>query len=372
MGTASITRRALLAGIGAGALLATLHPVPGWAAAGDVFLTAYGTADSPPAFGIAAVRLDGTVLFSRRLPGRAHAVVVRPGGDEAVVFARRPGTWLVPLDAASGEIGRPVAAEAGRPFTGHGAFDAEGRLLFVGEDYSDREVGAIGVYDAADGYRRLGTLPTHGIGPHEILAVNGARVLVCGNGGVITHPDTGRAKLNLDTMDASLTYVEAASGRLLDIVRLPPTLANLGIRHLAALHDGGVAFGCQDERPTGESQPLVGVHTPGGKVRLFDAPEEVWDAFEGYIGAVAANGRTVAATSPRGGVVGIWEAATGRWLGNAPLPDTCGLTVSERGFAATNGFGAITELVPRGPIEAHGSTVPGHRWDNHLTRIGRG
>lgn len=371
MNWTAIDRRALLAGLGGGTLLATFGSLP--ALAGDtaapIYLTAYGTAESPPRFGVAAVRLDGGVLFATLLPGRAHAVVPRPGRREAVVFARRPGPWMVPLDTAGGVIGTPIPAEPGRPFTGHGAFDAEGRLLYVGEDFSDEERGAVGVYDAADGYRRLGALPTHGIGPHEVLGLDGGRTLVVGNGGIITHPETGRAKLNVDSMDASLTWVEATSGRLLDQARLPPDMANLGIRHLAALDDGSVAFGCQDERPTGDVQALVGAQSPGKPPRLFEAPEEVWDRFQGYIGSVASDGRIVAASSPRGGIVGFWDGESGRWLGSAALQDGCGIAPAAGGFAATNGFGAVTEFSSQGSLLIPTRQVPDRRWDNHLTPL---
>ncbi|HEY0835595.1 MAG TPA: DUF1513 domain-containing protein [Azospirillum sp.] len=367
----AIDRRRLLAGFGGMAAFMAV-PIPARAGGGPLFLSAYATAGGDkPGYGVAALDADGGVVFATALPGRAHAVVPNPVRAQAVVFARRPGRWFVPLDLATGVAGAPVRVPEDRRFTGHGVFSADGRLLYVAEDDVPREAGAIAVYDVADGYRRLDAMPTHGIGPHELVALDGVRVLAVANGGVITHPDTGRAKLNLDDMDASLTYVEAASGRLLDRARLPEEHANLGIRHLAALADGSIAFGVQDERPTGALQPLVGTHRPGGgPVRLFDMPEDTLARFEGYVGSVATDGRTVAASSPRGGLVGFWDAPSGRWLGAASLPDGCGIAWADGRCVATSGHGAVASLAPDGGEAGARRASSGLRWDNHLTPMG--
>lgn len=342
------------------------------AGAGTLYLNAYATADREPSYGVALIDAAGMVRFTTPTPGRAHAVEPHPTRPEAVAFARRPGRWFMPLSLSDGAPGPVVRAPDDRRFTGHGVYSADGRLLYVAEDDVTNEVGAIGVYDADDGYRRVGVLPTHGIGPHELILMDGGRVLAVANGGVITHPDTGRAKLNLEEMDSTLTYLEAEGGRLLDLVRLPEEHANLGIRHLAPLPDGGVAFGVQDERPIGMLQPLTGAHRPGsGAVRLFDAPDTALSRLGGYIGSVATKGTTVAASSPIGGTIGLWNGETGAWLGETALPDGCGLAPGGAdGFVVTSGLGVIVTLRARPVIETGKERrTPAHRWDNHLTRL---
>lgn len=351
-----------------GGLLAMLTGKAHAAGNGAIYLNAYATAGAEPSYGVAALTPAGKVLFTTPTPGRAHGITPRPGMAEAVVFARRPGRWLQTLSLTDGTPGPVVRAPDDRRFTGHGAYSADGRTLYVAEDDVPREEGAIGVYDATDNYRRIGAIPTHGLGPHELILMQDGTTLAVANGGVITHPDTGRAKLNLDSMDASLTYVEAATGRLLDKVRLPEEHNNLGIRHIALLDDGGIAFGTQDERPIGMLQPLTGAHRPGsGAVRLFDTPEDVLSRLQGYIGSVASDGRTVAASSPLGGIIGLWDAATGAWLGSTALADGCGLAPNGEGYLATSGLGVI-EPVSNTAAAGPGRRAPEFRWDNHLTR----
>ena len=48
------------------------------------------------------------------------------------------------------------------------------------------------------GFRRIGEFDNHGIGTHDISVSDDGRMLVIANGGIETHPDFGRTKLNLD------------------------------------------------------------------------------------------------------------------------------------------------------------------------------
>ena len=83
----------------------------------------------------------------------------------------------------------------------------------------------IGVYDATDGFRRIGEFPTHGVGPHELLLLDDGRTLAIANGGIETHPDFGRAKLNIATMKPSFVFVDRITGDLIEKHELPPDAA---------------------------------------------------------------------------------------------------------------------------------------------------
>ena len=53
---------------------------------------------------VACFDAEGTEVFATSLPARGHDVTSRPGAEEAVVFARRPGNWFVVVAS------RPMAA----------------------------------------------------------------------------------------------------------------------------------------------------------------------------------------------------------------------------------------------------------------------
>ncbi|MGF1630772.1 MAG: DUF1513 domain-containing protein [Kiloniellaceae bacterium] len=162
---------------------------------------------------------DGRVLATLPLPERGHGAARRPGRREAVVFARRPGRFALAFDPFSAAPAKRFDAMAGRHFYGHGVFSPDGRWLFACENDYDNARGCIGVYDAAAGYRREGELEAYAIGPHEIVLLSNGRTLVVANGGIQTHPKAGRRKLNIDTMQPSLAYIDSESGTLSAIWR---------------------------------------------------------------------------------------------------------------------------------------------------------
>ena len=132
------------------------------------------------------------------------------------MFARRPGTFAAVFEPTTGLVVRRFDTPPERHFYGHGVFEPTGRVLVATENDTSRGQGVLGLYDAADGYRRIGELPAHGIGPHDIALLPDGRTLAVANGGILTLPESGRDKLNLDSMRPSLNRIELASGRLLD------------------------------------------------------------------------------------------------------------------------------------------------------------
>jgi uncharacterized protein len=349
----------------------------GFAALGVMPITTLARADNTPAFiaarmagpssfSVAVLDLDGQVLFSEELDGRAHDIALSPDRSTAVVFARRPGFFALVVDIAGRRRMSAFAPPDGRHFYGHGFFSADGRLLYATENDYEAERGVLGVYDPGAAYARVGEIDTHGIGPHEALLMADSRTIAIGNGGVATHPDYDRFKLNLPTMEPSLVYLDAATGDLIDKVRLPAELHQLSIRHMAEAGDGTIWFGGQYEGAETDRVDLVGTHKPGGEARLVSAPATAYAGMHQYVGAVAVNrdGTRVAATSPVGGRVLIFDASTRSLLGKRDIADVCGITGDGSDFFASDGRGRLW----RGPNLI--SEEPEIAWDNHVRRIG--
>ena len=159
-----------------------------------------------------------------------------------VAFARRPGTFALVIDCARGALVSRLTAPEGRHFYGHGAFIQGGTVLATTENEIETGEGRVGLSSRADGYARIGDVPTGGIGPHELRRMPDG--LVVANGGIRTHPDKGREKLNIDAMRPNLAYL-TEEGELTETVELEPDLHRNSIRHLAVRDDGLVAFAMQ-------------------------------------------------------------------------------------------------------------------------------
>jgi hypothetical protein len=244
MRSMAIDRRKFLLGSGAALLGAACRPslaVP--ARIEETYFSA--RADGGGNHQVIAFDGGGDILLDCALPARCHAIAVRPDGAQCVAVARRPGVFAVVIDLAQRAVAQELASTPGRTFAGHAVFSADGRWLLLTEDDAELEEGFVSVRDVDDAYRTVRSFRTQGIGPHEILWSADARTIAVANGGILISPETGRAPLNIDTMQPSLVLIDAADGSLREAVQLPAALHQLSIRHLAALSGRRLAFGMQ-------------------------------------------------------------------------------------------------------------------------------
>ncbi|EBA01870.1 hypothetical protein RB2150_00040 [Rhodobacterales bacterium HTCC2150] len=353
-------RRQFIAG-----LLATgLVPKPTWADAGSPsFLSAAALPDGT--YVLCGIDADLTITFQLPLPARGHAAAAHPLKPEAVAFARRPGTFAIVIDCTTGVQKAIMNAPAGRHFYGHGAFSADGTLLYTTENDYEAGRGRIGVWDVASGYVRIDEWVSGGIGPHDIKRLPNSHVLVVANGGIDTHPESGRTKLNIPTMKPNLSYVQ--DGTVIESVELPPEMHKNSIRHLAVSQGGQVAFGMQWQGD-GIPQSLVGHHALGRVITLMQAsPDQIRD-MQGYVGSIAFahDGATIVVTSPRGNTVQRFDAASAQILGSRSVIDVCGVAATVNGLMLTAGTGQLASLTAAGKLFSRSEAV---QWDNHLIPI---
>ncbi len=351
------SRRAALAAMGAA--LASRA----WAQAGGPrWLSA--ARDAAGAFALVGVGDDLAPRFAIPLPDRGHAAAARPDAPEAVCFARRPGIFALVIDCAEGREARRLAAPPGRHFYGHGCFSADGGLLFTTENAHATGAGRIGVWDARAGYARLGDMPSGGIGPHDALRLPDGRLLVA-NGGLRTHPDTGRAAWNRAAMRPNLSIVDPAAGAVAATIEPPAALRPLSLRHLALRADGLAAVAGQWEGTAAATPPLLGFWRPGdGALRWADPAPALARGYAGSV-AFAAGGAQAAITCPRGGFALVCDTVDGATAAVVEAADVCGVATAPipGGLLFSDGLGGLRGADGRA---VHPLPVA---WDNHLIAL---
>ncbi len=346
-------RRAFLA-----TLAAAMAPRLTWADIGAPAFLAAGKRGE--AFFLHGLSTTGTSLFQIALPGRGHAAAAHPTLAQAVAFARRPGTFALVIDCATGETRHRLTPPEGMQFNGHGAYSADGSLLMTSEVIAETSEGRIGLWDTAR-YTRLTDWSSHGIGPHEIKRLPDGRLAVA-NGGIRTDP-VDRTKLNIPDMRPNLKLL-STDGALIDQIDLPDLRQN-SIRHLALLGDT-IAFAMQWEGDPAEPVPQLGLWTPGKAPTLCTPPEAEAFTMKGYAGSIAATADRILITSPKGGALMLFDAI-GTHVATHHRPDLSGAASSGTGFTVTDGQGAIWSANDEGltPL-ASAETL----WDNHLVALG--
>lgn len=360
------TRRQFLQLCAAGPLAS--HPVV--YAKTPQLASAYQASDE--AFGIAYLKERGSTVRNQSLPGRGHDCVFSPMGERLIVFSRRPGDWFAVMNNSTAKLEFNVAAAPGRHFYGHGRFSADGRLFYATENDYENAKGIIGLYDVTNGFQRMGEFPSGGVGPHDLMLSSDEKTLIVASGGIETHPDYGREKLNLASMRSSLMFLNSQTGTATNSYYLPPSLQRLSIRHLAQSTNGDCYFAGQYQGADEDTPPLVGCCRRSGHFELWDSPKASV-LLRNYVTSIAVDpaGKTVATTSAKGGVVIFWDADTGEIKTVHQLPDCSGVAATADLIYVTSSSGlhkfsikgdAVLEL-PRQ------FTVIG-AWDNHLAISG--
>lgn len=354
-----IDRRSFVKAAGIG-FLACLRPGALMALERADAVYASGIRAADGSFAVATVTERGEIVDRVALPARAHGMAFSKATGRTVAFARRPGTYAMIFDPSGKSEPIVISAAEGRHFYGHGTFSPDGGLLYASENDFDNNRGMIGLYDARNGFARIGEYETYGTGPHDMTVSDDGRLLIVANGGIETHPDFGRTKLNLDHMEPSLTLIDAATGALIEKHGLPPEYAQVSTRHVDIDARGRIWFACQYEGPRNTLPPLVGHFGKGEDLSFVTLPDDTTRALGNYVGAIAVNRREglVGVTSPVNGTAVTLDARSGAVLKVESVANAAGIAASAEGFAVSSYDGVF---------EGCRSEVA---WDQHIVGIG--
>lgn len=301
---------------------------------------------------------------------RCHAGCLRPGHEEVAFFSRRPGRQLNIIDLRSGELAQVVPSQPGEHFYGHGAFCPRGELLYATAHRYESSEGVVNVYAANEQYRQIGQFSLGVMDPHEVRLHPNGNDLVIAAGGIQTHPDYDRIKLNLDSMQPALLVLDRNTGQVTQ--RHTPSHHQLSMHHLDISPDGIVVAGYQFEGPDWEQPALIAcldvAKQAYTEIRL---PESQQVALSNYTASVAIDPHTgiAAVTAPRGNRVVLLDYQQRRYLNSIVLDDVSGiLPLPQGGFICTTGLGGVYRLAP-GKTELQQLSTDSLHWDNHLTQV---
>ncbi|WP_337268075.1 DUF1513 domain-containing protein [Oryzifoliimicrobium ureilyticus] len=354
----AVDRRDFVKAAGLG-FLATLSPRGAAALQRSDAVFASGIKRANGSFAVATVGERGEIIDTIGLPARAHGMAHSLATGRTVAFARRPGTFAMIFDHQHRADPIVITSPSGRHFYGHGAFSPDGKLLYASENDFDGQRGVIGLYDGTNRFERIGEFETFGVGPHDMTVSDDGKMLIVANGGIETHPDFGRTKLNLNAMQPSLALIDAATGALIEKHVLPERWSQLSTRHVDIDASGRIWFACQYEGHRNDLPPLIGSFGKGEDLSFVALPAETTRRLANYVGAIAVNRHQglVGVTSPKGGAFVMIDAASGHVIKEQAVAEAAGIAPARRDFAVSS---------YQGDFLSERSAVA---WDQHIVRL---
>ncbi|RMJ04111.1 hypothetical protein DOQ08_01431 [Marinobacter litoralis] len=315
-------------------------------------------------FGVSAFDLEGQPLWVSSVDTRCHSGCTRPLINQLVFFERRPGWSLHVLDASTGKRLHHIEAAQGEHFVGHGVFSPDGRWLYATASRYEPGEGIVAVYDAEQNYQRVNTFELAGIGPHQITLHPDGETLAIALGGILTHPDYDRLKLNLDTMAPALILMNRRSGAI--ISRLTPSHHQQSLRHLD-IHPSGKVFVAYQHQGPRHEMPALLARLENHRLKEIRFDDETQADLGNYIASVIAHPENdlVAAASPVGGTAVVFQGSTGKLLAKASIPDCSGVQALAGGdFLISSGQGKLVRFGANQPAQEI-AQLPLY-WDHHL------
>jgi hypothetical protein len=291
-----------------------------------------------------------------------HALALDPcEPSRFLVFEKKgPGAAAVRLERGASEV-IPLATRRERRFYGHGAFSGDGRLLYAAESYV--EDGARGALVVRDGrsLAELGVLPTGGAAPHDCVLVDGGRTMVVTHGG---GPLGGEAPC--------VTWVELASGRVLERLELDAPHLNTGHVAVTGAGDLAVVSAPRDGLPTSSLGGLT-LRRAGGAARTLAEPADVVGNMLGETLSVVIHEptNTVIATHPAGDMATAWDLRTGAlrraWRGLQGVRGAA-LTLDGATLVLSHLVGGTPtlSLFDAGTLETTGRLAPSFMTGSHI------
>ena len=330
----ALTRRELLAGLGASLLATYAFGQAAEAIDKDEFVFASAFMDQQKQFGIALLSKDGDVLVTYALPARGHGFASAKTSDWIVAFARRPGNFALAIDVQGSRQPTLFKTPAHTHFFGHGTFSEDGSFLFASENDFERGLGVIGVYDSTDGFKRVGEFPSFGVGPHEIVSTKEPGVICVANGGILTHPETGRAKLNLNEMQSSVAFIDTNKGELIERHLVPKQISRLSLRHMSVDGKNAVWLGGQYQGDSGDAVPLIAKSSQGEGLSFLELAPPTLRSLSNYVGSVATSAEDdqIAFSAPKGNTMLVVDSASGTLVNSRSIESICGLAPNSRGM----------------------------------------
>jgi hypothetical protein len=346
----AINRRTLLQGLGLGIALPSLTRANEIEAKKRTFI--YGASRlSKTQYAVSKINLQGALQWQTPLPARGHDVAVHPSKPLLVSVARRPGQFLILIEAGSGKQLQLLTVENNLKLNGHAVWF--GDFLLVSASDRDRSTMVLLKFELKENALTLVSESHYDyIGPHEMV-IRG-NDLVIAVGGLKT---AGRDVLNRNEFNSAVVIVDIQTMQVTQ--SYPAPTDHVSLRHLCIDAEGTVFVAGRYQLESERSECLLFKLTDSG-YEPFKREATYWTRLKGYIGSIEVMNGEVIATSPRAHWLGKFDSKTLTLNSQMLSHDICALAHDDNDVLVA-GCGTGKLWLNKVAINTHVI------WDNHFS-----
>jgi hypothetical protein len=275
---------------------------------------------------------------------------------------------LVRFCLFTGAVVSQAVVEPGRNLNGHCCFSPNARFVYTGENDVMGRTGMIAVRDAAS-LVKTAEFPSHGIGPHDLIAEDTGTLLIA-NGGILKIPkahNNDDPDVYRDRIDPSLVRIDARSGRLLGQWRLPDP--GLSIRHLARGQNPVVGVALQAAHHMDAQRrdaPVLALFDGSHFEVARGASSKPLNGYGGDVAAVTDGNNTLFAVGCSHANAIAWWNDRGHWEGSYALRGACAVAAMQETTLAVTESGEAVQMSFDGQAIVERQGQLGLAWDNHV------
>lgn len=266
----------------------------------------------------------------------AHGVIKNPNANHKILVFEKKGEGGAEIDLKDNKLTTRIKPSKGCAFYGHGAYSADGKLVYATEYDEQTYVGKMTVRDADD-FSVVGEFPTHGEWPHDCQFIDEGKTVAVTNGGGNIE---GGAVPNV-------SYIEVSTGELIEKIEFNSELINAGHLIISPNGDLGVGHAMREGLDTREAMGALSLRPKDGKFKTMVTPAAVTGAMKGETLSLCLNTakKTIAATNPYGrpnGIVTFWNYETQKYVSSLEIEQPRGVAMTLDGSYWIVTFGKET------------------------------
>ncbi|MBZ0136002.1 MAG: DUF1513 domain-containing protein [Planctomycetes bacterium] len=282
----------------------------------------------------------------------AHGVIKNPFAEERVLVFEKKGPGAAEIDLKANAIATRIEPAKGCEFYGHGAYSADGRLIYATEYEKSSYEGKMTIRDARN-FSVIDEFPTYGEWPHDCQFIENGKVVAITNGGG-----------NIDGgAQPCVTFVDVEKGELIEKITFDNAQINAGHLMLSSRLDLAVTHAMREGLDNRQALGAISLRPAGAAFKTMISPASVTSAMKGETLSLCMHEekKIVAATNPYGapgGLVTFWNYETGEFVDKLEIeqPRGIGLSLDRKHWVLT--FGAARPGVILLSTETHKPSDP--------------